>query len=139
MPKIGKIDTIATRHKPILKMVDSIPDIFKGKPPTGANRSTIIDVNELLNYDVRGLVSDSILRNPNYHPESTDWTNKLLSEAYGRPVWDTNDVTCFADMCYTTTNKKHAFAINYWCIFAFMMDDYMDQIVMDDAGKQQIW
>ncbi|CAG2176485.1 unnamed protein product [Oppiella nova] len=137
MSKIGKIDTIVTGRKPILKMVDSIPDIFKGKPPTGANRSTIIDVNELLNYEVRGLVSDTILRNPN-HPESYDWTNKLLSEAYGRPVSDTTDITCYIDMSYTTANKKVAFVINYWNIFAFMMDDHMDQIVMDDAGKQQI-
>ncbi|CAG2175827.1 unnamed protein product [Oppiella nova] len=128
------INTMAKR-KLIGSFADSIPDLLRATTHTGAHRD--INVNELLKYEVRGLMSERILRNPN-NPESYDWTENLLSEAYGRPVRDVNDITAFIDMCYTTVNKKVAFVINYWTIFAFMMDDYMDQIVMDDEGKSEI-
>jgi hypothetical protein len=118
----------ATERPLWLDFVDSIPKQYANKAPV--NTGVKPDVKSLADYDIRGLTPEPVVLNP-LHDWALEESNKQLTEAYDRPMKDTIDLTGFQSYCYTTTDRELWYAINYWSIFTWTLDDLLDQL--DDA------
>jgi hypothetical protein len=124
--------TTATERPLWLHFVDSIPKQYANKAPV--NTSVKPDVKSLADYDIRGLTPEPVARNP-LHDWALQESAKQLTEAYGRPMKDNIDITGFYTHCLTTTDRELWYAINYWGIYAFTFDDYMDVLAKQGADS----
>ncbi|CAG2117623.1 unnamed protein product [Medioppia subpectinata] len=128
---------VLTKLAPKVNMIESMPEEFKNKDYSNARHISGLTHEMLMSFEIRGIVEEKIVRIP-HHTNTLADTNLMLSEAFGKPVVDSVDITGFQEMCFKTKNALYFYTINYWAIFAFMLDDYLDQVMVSDGEGRHV-